>query len=276
MQTVATSIAIPWSRASPDELVLTRQLIDDYINLLNERGKADLTRDTYKRWLLNVLDLLPPDKRIRRGTLKELRNQMRQLGYAPQTINCCMTAVNGLLKACDCRSLQLGERLEEEKPVTPELTRTEYLRLLGTAKALGKEREYLLTKVFATLGLSVRELALVTVEAAEHGSITRQDGIVNIPDCLREELLDYAKAEGKLQGPIFTDRNGSPLNRSMVTHLTRSLCEDARVSKEKANPRCLRKLCQTTREGIRQNLALIVEQSYERMLETEQLSIGWK
>jgi len=276
MQTVATSIAIPWSRASPDELVLTRQLIDDYINLLNERGKADLTRDTYKRWLLNVLDLLPPDKRIRRGTLKELRNQMQQLGYAPQTINCCMTAVNGLLKTCDCRSLQLVERLEEERAVTPELTRTEYLRLLSAAKILGKEREYLLTKVFATLGISVSELPLITVDAVERGSITRSGDIVSIPKCLCEELLHYARAEGKLHGPIFTDRKGFPLNRSMVTHWTQSLCEEAQVSKEKANPRCLRKLCQTTREGIRQNLALIVEQSYERILETEQLSIGWE
>lgn len=276
MQTVATSISIPWSRASPDELMLTRQLIDDYIGLLSERGKADLTCDTYKRWLLTVLDLLPPDKRIRRGTLKTLRNQMRQFGYAPQTINCCMTAVNGLLKTCDCHSLQLAERLEEERAVTPELTRTEYLRLLSTAKMLGKEREYLLTKVFATLGISVSELSLITVEAVERGCIAQASGLVSIPKCLCEELLHYAQAEGKLCGPIFTDRKGSPLNRSMVTHWTQSLCEDAKVSREKANPRCLRKLCQATRESIRQNLALLVEQSYERMLETEQLSIGWK
>ena len=38
----------------------------------------------------------------------------------------------------------------------------------------------------------------------------------------------------------------------------------------------LRKLCQATREGIRKSLSLIMEQTYERMLVTEQLSIGWE
>ena len=48
----------------------------------------------------------------------------------------------------------------------PELTRTEYLRLLQTARALGRERVYLLVKLFGTTGLTVQELEKVTVEAS--------------------------------------------------------------------------------------------------------------
>ena len=45
---------------------------------------------------------------------------------------------------------------------------------------------------------------------------------------------------------------------------------------EKANPRCLWKMYQETCQGIRANVAVLIEQSYQRMLEDEQLSMGWK
>jgi len=61
----------------------------------------------------------------------------------------------------------------------------------------------------------------------------------------------------------------------MVTYLTQSLCEEARVEKEKLSPRCLRKLYRATQEGIERSLAIIAEQSYERLLEKEQLTVGW-
>lgn len=48
------------------------------------------------------------------------------------------------------------------------------------------------------------------------------------------------------------------------------------MPEEKANPRCLRKLYQATQESIRANLVLLMEQSYDRLLETEQLAIGWE
>ncbi len=43
---------------------------------------------------------------------------------------------------------------------------------------------------------------------------------------------------------------------------------------EKGNPRCLRKMYETTREGIERDLALLVEQAQDRLLEEEQLTVG--
>ena len=43
----------------------------------------------------------------------------------------------------------------------------------------------------------------------------------------------------------------------------------------KGNPRCLKRLYQSTRSGIEENIALLVEQAHARLLEQEQLEIGW-
>ena len=43
----------------------------------------------------------------------------------------------------------------------------------------------------------------------------------------------------------------------------------------KGSPHCLKRLYQSTRSGIEENIALLVEQAHARLLEQEQLEIGW-
>ena len=65
------------------------------------------------------------------------------------------------------------------------------------------------------------------------------------------------------------------LGRTAVTDSMKQLCRDARVEEEKVNPRCLRQLWQATQEEVRAQLDVLVERTCDRLLETEQLSIGW-
>ena len=53
-------------------------------------------------------------------------------------------------------------------------------------------------------------------------------------------------------------------------------CADlsARVAEEKANPRCLKHLWQTTRDGFRAQLDRMVEQACDSLLEAEQLALA--
>lgn len=60
-----------------------------------------------------------------------------------------------------------------------------------------------------------------------------------------------------------------------VSTIIRQLCTAAKVPDEKGNPRCLKRLYQTTRADIEDNIALLVEQAHSRLLEQEQLEIGW-
>ena len=70
-------------------------------------------------------------------------------------------------------------------------------------------------------------------------------------------------------------RNGKVMNRTQVTAEVQALGRTARVDESKCNPRCLRKLCQAARTDVERSVRLLAEQSYERMLDTEQLAAGW-
>ena len=119
-----------------------------------------------------------------------------------------MTSINGLLDFLDLRECQVTAKLPMDKDeVKPELTRSEYLRMLAAAKANGDERLYLLIKLFATTGIGVQEIVNVTVEAVETGTVVtfpnRNRQELRIPPCVRQELLLYAK-ENNIQFGRFS------------------------------------------------------------------------
>ena len=171
-------------------------------------------------------------------------------------------------------------RISIADDVQPELTRNEYLRLLSAARALGKEQAYLLVKVFANVDLTVQELPQLTVEAVKESRVVISSNsaqrIIYVPATLREELGNYIQCTGILSGPIFVTRSGRQLNRTAVTAAIQGLAHDARVLPEKCNPRCLRKLYQSTMAGIEVSVRLLVEQTHDRLLEQEQLTVGWE
>ena len=138
----------------------------------------------------------------------------------------------------------------------------------------------MLIKLFASTGLFAQELPEVTVEAVGEGKIicdqNKYKQIVTIPDCLKRELLDFARRNGIGSGPIFQTRDGRPMHRTYVSAAIRNLCEEAKVPGEKGNPKCLRKLYLSTRAAVESNIALLVEQAMERMIEQEQFSVGWE
>ena len=122
-------------------------------------------------------------------------------------------------------------------------------------------------------------LPQVTVERVRAGRLPVRTGgerrYVPLPACLQGELLDYARRQGLTAGPVFCTRNGKGMSRTQVTEEIQTLCHDARVEEEKGTPRCLRKLYLATRAEVERGVRLLAEQSYERMLDTEQLAAGW-
>ena len=179
----------------------------------------------------------------------------------------------------DARELQVTDRLESGDEPQLELTRHEYLQLLSAARSLDREQTYLLVKVFGNSDLPVQELSRLTVEAARAGmiSISRRCSkeIIRFPDSVCRELLDYAERQGVSTGPIFLTWAGKLIDRTYAAQSIRRLCPTAQVPEEKGNPRCLRKMYQATREGIERNVALLVERAQDRLLEEEQLMVGW-
>lgn len=259
---------------------LTPERIEEYMEEYRRQGYSEETVQGYQRKLKKLYEDLPEDKMIRRGTMDRWREQLIEEGYASSTVNGFLSASNTFLEYVGHREYQASEKLRVREEPQPELTRTEYLRLLQAAKLQGKEKVYLLIKLFAITPMNVQELPKITVEAVERGRIEVSPNgvkaVVSLPEYLRRELLNYAHREGRLVGPIFVTKDGSPLSRTYVSTMIRQLCPAARVSEEKGNPRCLKKLYQSTLATIEGNIALLVEQTLARQLEMEQMSVGWE
>ena len=256
------------------------QQISQYLESLRQKGRVIGSIQKYQRDLTALYCYLPKEKQIGVNTLREWRAALLDQGYAVRTVNTSVIEANGFLRWLGAWEYQLEEQVELQNDVQPELTRNEYIRLLSTARMLGKERAYLLVKVFACMGLTLGELPQLTKEVLDRNqlavSVQGVRKIVSIPDCLRRELLAYAQRENLTNGPLFVTRTGRPLNRTSVAAAIQALSHDARVQPEKCNVRCLRKLYLAAQKDLRENMTLLMEQTYNRMLETEQLLVGWE
>ena len=276
----AMETALQDRTAAPAELTVTWEEVCRYLDSLVARGRRRETIQVYRPKLEAFYHFLPEDKRVAADTLEHWRAALLREGYSPGTANTHVSAANGLLAYLGRRDLQLIGQLDTEEEIQPELSRTEYLRLLATARNLGRERTYLMVKVFALTGIRVSELNRVMVRAVEEGRVlTACDGraqYVLIPACLQKELAVYLRRVGITAGPVFVTRSGRPMRRTQVSGEIRTLCRDARVDGDKSNPRCLRRLYQVTQERIRDSVQILAEQAHERMLEEEQLTVGWE
>ena len=262
------------------ELILTPELIDNFIAHLKERNYIQGTVNRYEQDLRQFYADLSEDKCVHRDTLSKYREKLLANGYAPRTVNLRISVANSLFRYLGLKEYQLDNQLRPKNENLPEISRTEYLRLLRTARALGRESEYLLIKLFASTGITIQEVPKVTVEAVEAGRIetlvSNNKQIVRLPHCLQAELLGYAARSGIYHGPVFLSRGGKAMSRMNITQKIHRLCAVSGVPEEKGNPRCLKKLYQTTRAAIEANFNLLVEQAMERQLEVEQADVGWE
>lgn len=260
--------------------VLTRSDIDLYLQDVASRGCKQGTLENYRRSLLNFFDWLPQGKQVSREKVYEYQEYL--IGkYTSRTVNMKMTAINGILGFLDLREYQSTVKVSvDDTAIQPELSRNEYLRMLSAAKAIGDERLYLIIKLFGTTGIAVQEFDKVTVEAVRSGTIVtfpnRNRLALRIPACVQSELLEYAKEKGVKSGPIFLTREGRPLGRTTLSNMVPHIARYAKVEENKCTPRCLQKLYAETWDTIKSNVNVMLQMTYDKLLEQEQVIYGWQ
>ena len=260
--------------------VLTRSDIDLYLQDVASRGCKQGTLENYRRSLLNFFDWLPEGKQVSREKVYEYQEYL--IGkYTSRTVNMKMTAINGILGFLDLREFQSTVKASvDDTAIQPELSRNEYLRMLSAAKAIGDERLYLIIKLFGTTGIAVQEFDKVTVEAVRSGTIVtfpnRNRLALRIPACVQSELLEYAKEKGVKSGPIFLTREGRPLGRTTLSNMVPHIARYAKVEENKCTPRCLQKLYAETWDTIKSNVNVMLQMTYDKLLEQEQVIYGWQ
>lgn len=245
---------------------------EDYLREQARKGCAPETLRSY-RWNLQYFFSALEEGLLTKNTAAQWRDNMLAQGYQPSTVKHRLSTVNRLLAFLGLWEFQ-GEypQVPEGEQQQPELSRGEYLRLLSAARSQKKRRVYLLCKVFASTGVPLHDLEQLTVEALAQGEIPPGRPL---PPTLRQELSAYAAERGLQSGPLFVTRSGRPLSRANITSAIQQLAAPAKLPPEKCNPRCLQRLYHATLQGIRQQVALLVTQAHDHLLEQEQLAIGW-
>ena len=170
-------------------------------------------------------------------------------GYAPSTINSMLIAVNRFFhfqhwEELRVKTVRVQRRIFRSRE--RELTKEEYVRLLETAHALGRERLALLMETICATGIRVSEVQYITVEAAQAGraeiALKGKIRTILLPGKLRRKLLKYAKKQNTGSGEIFLTRTGKGMSRRQIWAEMKAICKQAGVAPSKVFPHNLRHL----------------------------------
>lgn len=177
------------------------------------------------------------------------KQRLLDAGYAARSVNSMLAAVNKLFQWKgwnDLRVKTLKLQRQIYCPEERELTKEEYLRLVRTAEAEGKEQLSLLLQTICATGIRVSELPFITVEAARRGeavvSCKGKTRRVFLVRGLQKKLLRFAAKQKIHGGSLFCARNGEPISRTAVWRQMKQLCGRARVNPGKVFPHNLRHL----------------------------------
>lgn len=260
----------------PSAMSLTEENVAAYLGSLERKGRSAATVSCYATKLSTLLEYLGGSP-LRETTLPSWRRHLLERGYSPRTVNTYISAANGLMGYLGRRDLQLMGQLSSEGEGRVGLTRREYLALLSYARACGRERDYLLVKSIASMGVSSSDLHRITVEAAECGELVLEGKRepITIHSALANEILAYAASEGIGAGPVFRGRDDHPLSRTAVATCLRNLAHEAGLPPERCGPGALAALYRSSLDEIRESFAPLARRAYESMLEAEQAAVGW-
>ena len=199
-------------------------------------------------------------------------------GYAPVTINSMLSAINGLFRflgweECRVKFLKVQRRLFRDEG--RDLTRPEYVRLLDTARNLGRDRLALLMETICATGIRVSEVRHITVEAARRGraeiASKGKVRIILLPNKLCRKLLKYAQKQKTVSGEIFLTGNGKPLTRRQIWAEMKRLCKRARVAPSKVFPHNLRHLFATAFYRVSRDIVKLADELGHSSIETTRI-----
>lgn len=225
--------------------------LSDFADYLRAEERSAGTIEKYMRDVRKFFCWLA-DKSLEKVQVSAWRAQLLADGYAPETVNSMIVALNQFLDfigRSDCRVHTLRIQRKLFRRQERELTRAEYERLVQTAERKGQERLALLLEAIAATGIRVSEVKYLTVEAARAGraeiALKGKIRVILLPNKLCRKLLKYAKKQKTVSGEIFLTRNGKSLSRRQIWSEMKHLCKFAGVEASKVFPHNLRHLFAT-------------------------------
>lgn len=247
------------------ESILTEKIIEEFGVFLQSEEKSENTIEKYLRDI-QTFARYASGAAVTKETVIAYKNKLLSKNYAARSINSMLASLNSLFsflgwQDCKVKSIKLQRQIycSEDK----ELTKTEYMRLVNTAKQKGNERLNLLIQTICGTGIRVSELQYITVEAVKCGeatvSLKGKTRSVFIVRELQKKLLRYAAAKGIRAGTIFITRSGKTMSRTNIWREMKNLCIQAEVNPNKVFPHNLRHLFARTFYSIDKDIAKLAD-----------------
>ncbi len=236
-------------KTNTNRKIISAETLVTYREMLIEDEKSPATVEQYLHCMERFARFASGREVTKSLAVKFKKELIADDNYAPSSINTILAAVNSFFKHMgwyDCVIKTQKIQHDAFRAAEKELTKSDYERLVMTAKKLGKERICLVMQTICATGIRVSELRFITVEAVYKGyakvNMKGKYRHVLIPKDLRRLLTEYIKKTGRERGCVFITRNGKPLDRSNICRDMKALCEEAGIARSKVFPHNLRHL----------------------------------
>ena len=256
---------------------ITEESLGAFADFLRREERSKSTVEKYSREISLFLQWLD-GRSIDQEQVIQWKHHLMEMDYTPSTINGMLVALNRFLvfighPECKVATLKLQRRLfREEKR---DLTKEEYVWLIDTARAKGKERLALLMETICATGIRVSEVQYITLEAAQQGrteiSLKGKIRTILLPGKLCRKLLKYAKKQKAVSGEIFLTRNGTGLSRKQIWAEMKAICKLAGVAASKVFPHNLRHLFAKTFYRVTHDVAKLADLLGHSSIETTRI-----
>lgn len=243
---------------------ITEKIIAKFKEYLICEEKSQATIDKYIRDVIFFMNWLNGES-VSKAMVLKYKQELTEK-YAPASVNAALSSLNSFFiynewYDCKVKALKIQRQIFSNKD--KELTKTEYEKLLTTAKNKKNERLYYLMQTICSTGIRVSELKAITVPAVKSGQTTinckGKMRIVILPKQLCKMLKDYIKENNIKSGSVFVSRNGKPLDRSYIWKMLKALCETAGVSKDKVFPHNFRHLFARTYYSLQKDIVRLAD-----------------
>lgn len=256
---------------------LEKENIQAFGRYLYEQERSPATVEKYLRSLERFYVWMPEEKNVDKPTVIAYKKELSK-HHVPAGVNTVLAALNGFFRYmtwqdCTVRALHIQRRVFSA-PET-ELSREEYMRLVGAAREKKDSRLALLLQLIASTGIRVSEIRYVTAEALERNRVQIQlKGKIRtilLPGKLCRKLKAYQHQRGIRSGPIFLTRTGKALDRREVWAQMKRLCNAAGVDKSKVFPHNLRHLFARTFYQAQQDIVKLADVLGHSSIETTRI-----
>lgn len=258
----------------------TEAALQAYHAWLIHREYSPATIQKYTKALIRFFTETGTAQPPARETVAAWRDSLTAKGYNPATVNSLLAAINDYQESID-NPAGKAKPLKRQRKIFAdpgrELTRAEYFRLLGAARAAGNKRSQLLLETICSTGIRVSELQFITAEAVRRRKASiRCKGKcreILLPAELCHRLTRWCQRRHIHAGPVFLSRIGKPLCRATVWKLLKALCEKADVAWKKVFPHNLRHLFARTFYQLEKNISKLADLLGHSSIETTRIYI---